>query len=154
MVDRLEAVRALVEEMERDARRVDSRDAERDAAFAKAARDGELGPHWRALQRRIDEGRTSHLDIISGADTSPEAAAVREAARTGLGEVRRAAEQAAGQPDAATPGSTLGPGSSPGPDTGPGTGPCGAEDPLASTRRAHDDLQARVDAVRRHLGER
>lgn len=55
---------------------------ERDAADrAEAAREGEHGPDWQRLQRRIDTGRTRLEDVVGGADDSPEAQAVRRTAR-------------------------------------------------------------------------
>ena len=50
-------------------------EAERDRA--EKARSGELGPEQRRLQERIDSGQTSWQAVVSGADTSPEAAETR-----------------------------------------------------------------------------
>ncbi|MGQ0625132.1 MAG: hypothetical protein ACT4PP_10865 [Sporichthyaceae bacterium] len=61
--------------------------AEREAAEAKRAeraRAGELGPEQRRLQERIDLGETSWGAVLSGADTSPEAATVWTAVSTNL----------------------------------------------------------------------
>lgn len=44
---------------------------------AEKARSGELGPDQQRLQERIDSGRTSWSAVVSGADTSPEAAETR-----------------------------------------------------------------------------
>jgi hypothetical protein len=49
--------------------------AERDRS--EKARSGELGPEQRRLQERIDRGQTSWQAVVSGADTSPEAAETR-----------------------------------------------------------------------------
>jgi len=135
MTEPLDAVRALVEEMEQEARRVDPKDAEHQSEFEDAARGGALGPQWRRLQARIDGGRTTLVDVFGGTDASPEAAAVRDAARSGLAEVRKATEQAAAESAAASPDEQV-------------------EDPLRATAQANDDLRARVDALRRELGSR
>jgi hypothetical protein len=54
--------------------------AAEDAERAKQARSGNLGPEWQRLQRRIDLNETSLTNIVSGADGSPEAVAVRQRA--------------------------------------------------------------------------
>jgi hypothetical protein len=50
-------------------------DAERDEQRAEDARSGKLGRDWQDVQRRIDAGQTTLLDVFSGRDESP--AAVR-----------------------------------------------------------------------------
>ncbi|CAM5780791.1 hypothetical protein [Cellulomonas persica] len=56
----------------------------------EAARRGQLGPHWQRAQVRIDAGQTTLEAVLGGDDTSPEAVAIREAARA---ELRRGATQ-------------------------------------------------------------
>ena len=50
----------------------------------EAARRGELGPHWQRAQVRIDAGQTTLEAVLGGDDMSPEAVAIREAARAEL----------------------------------------------------------------------
>jgi hypothetical protein len=61
--------------------------AAEDAERAKQARNGELGPQWQRLQRRIDLNETSLADVVSGADGSAEAAAVRQQAENRAAEL-------------------------------------------------------------------
>ncbi|GAA3933467.1 hypothetical protein [Microbacterium soli] len=60
---------------------------------AEAARAGELGPEWRIVQRRIDTGRTTFADVLSGADTSEEAERLRGMARQNLSRLRASWEE-------------------------------------------------------------
>lgn len=145
MTEPLDAVRALVDEMEQDARRVDPQDARHQAAFDEAARDGSFGPQWRGLQRRIDGGRTSLVDVFSGTDTSPQAAAVQIAARSGLSEVRAAAAQAVLDQCAQA---------SPPVDPAAGSPDAAVENPFDAPARAGADLRARIEALRGELDER
>lgn len=62
---------------ERSAREAPSRREE-------AARTGQLGPHWQRVQVRIDAGQTTLEAVLGGQDGSPEAVAIREAARREL----------------------------------------------------------------------
>lgn len=55
---------------------------------AEAARNGELGPEWRIVQRRIDTGQTTFDDVFSGADASSEAEKLRSMARRNLAQLR------------------------------------------------------------------
>jgi hypothetical protein len=82
--------------------------AARDAAveqFAERARSGELGPEQRRLQERFDLGESSWDAVISGADSSPEAGAVRLQVDRNAAEASDALAQAieegrlAGRPD-------------------------------------------------------
>jgi len=144
MTEPLDAVRALVDEMEQDARRVDPQDARHQAAFDEAARDGSFGPQWRGLQRRIDGGRTTLVDVFSGTDTSPQAAAIRIAARSGLSEVREAAQVVVDQrAQAALPT-----------DPAAGSSDAPVENPFDAPARAGADLRARIEALRGELDER
>jgi hypothetical protein len=59
-------------------------DAEREARFAADARVGKLGVEWQRVQQRIDLGETTVDDVMSGADDSPAARALRERAQTQL----------------------------------------------------------------------
>ena len=144
MTEPLDAVRALVDEMEQDARRVDPQDARHQAAFDEAARDGSFGPQWRGLQRRIDGGRTTLVDVFSGTDTSPQAAAIQIAARSGLSEVREAAQVVVDQRARAAPPTDPAAGSSDAP----------VENAFDAPARAGADLRARIEALRGELDER
>lgn len=70
------STRVAIEDLHRQRAVWASEDAER----AKQARRGDLGPQWKKLQQRMDLNETSLGDIVSGADGSPEAAAIRERA--------------------------------------------------------------------------
>lgn len=85
--DALMRIRAAVEDMERRSRASQARDAGRSAELAEAARRGDLGPQWRAVQRRVDRGETTLADVFAGRDGSPEAAALAERARSNLTEL-------------------------------------------------------------------
>jgi hypothetical protein len=76
----LREVEVILAETRRDAERVARDDAERDEHRAAAARAGQLGPDWRAVQRRIDAGQTSLAEVFGGGDES--SAAVRLRARS------------------------------------------------------------------------
>lgn len=62
--------------------------AEAEEAAAQARRSGEHGRDWQTLQQRIDLGRTSLDDIVSGVDPSREAEAVRRTMAERLAEGR------------------------------------------------------------------
>ncbi|CAB4964726.1 unannotated protein [freshwater metagenome] len=47
-----------------------------------------MGPEWQRVQRRIDAGETTVLDVFSGRDESPEAVRLRELSRTNLQSLR------------------------------------------------------------------
>jgi hypothetical protein len=63
---------------------------QRERQRAEDARAGRLGPDLQDLQRRIDAGRTTFLDALSGNDDSPVAQRVRQTATSNL---RTMAEQ-------------------------------------------------------------
>jgi hypothetical protein len=65
----------MIAEVDRFAEQTQREDAERDEQRAEAARSGDLGRDWQDVQRRIDAGQTTLLDVFSGRDESP--AAVR-----------------------------------------------------------------------------
>lgn len=88
----LEELRDVMDELERaeeeDARRGQARgesDEEADEERAERARSGELGPDWQRIQKRIDEGKTTLLDVFTGDDSSPEAQKLRDQASANLG---------------------------------------------------------------------
>lgn len=62
-------------------------DARADEQRAQAARSGALGADWQVVQQRVDLGRTTLADVFSGADTSPQARALRERSAQRLAEV-------------------------------------------------------------------
>ncbi|GEN81057.1 hypothetical protein [Actinotalea fermentans] len=80
-------IAALTSEVERIGREVEEKHADGDRARAEAARRGELGPHWRAVQHRIDRGETSLDAVFEGTDDSAEAQALREASRHRLAQL-------------------------------------------------------------------
>ena len=74
-------VEAILAETRRDAERVARDDAERDERRAAAARAGQLGADWRAVQLRIDAGQTSLAEVFGGGDESPAAVRLRAQSR-------------------------------------------------------------------------
>lgn len=82
-------ITSLTMAIERIGQEVDAKHAEGDRARAEAARKGELGPHWRAVQSRLDRGETSLEAVFGGTDDSPEARALRETSRHRLAELAR-----------------------------------------------------------------
>jgi hypothetical protein len=81
-----------------------TREAE-DQRRAEAARAGELGPDWRVLQRRIDNGSTSMAAIMTGHDDSPEAGRVLDGAMARLVRFRDEVERARVEGDSDDPDS-------------------------------------------------
>lgn len=77
----LREVEVILAETRRDAERAARDDAERDEHRAAAARAGQLGPDWRAVQRRIDAGETSLAEVFGGGDESPAAVRLRAQSR-------------------------------------------------------------------------
>ena len=71
LISQLEGMIAGLDRVAEQTRR---EDAERDEQRAEAARSGELGRDWQDVQRRIDGGQTTLLDVFSGRDDSPAAA--------------------------------------------------------------------------------
>ena len=84
----LARLEALLGTLEREARESERELAEGDRARAAAAREGRLGPEWQAVQRRIDAGETTVLDVFSGRDESPEARRLREMSSANLQALR------------------------------------------------------------------
>lgn len=84
----LARLEALIGTLERDARASERELADSDRERAAAARDGRMGPDWQRVQRRIDAGETTVLDVFSGRDESPEAQRLREMSRTNLQSLR------------------------------------------------------------------
>ena len=77
----LREIEGVLAETQRDAERVAREDAGRDEQRAAAARRGQLGPDWRAVQRRIDAGQTSLAEVFGGGDESPAAVRLRDRSR-------------------------------------------------------------------------
>ena len=82
----------VMDELERseeeDARREQAREEagkEADEQRAEKARSGELGPEWQKIQKRIDKGETTLVDVFTGEDPSPEAQRLRDRASKNLG---------------------------------------------------------------------
>jgi hypothetical protein len=84
----LARLEALIGGLEREARASERELADSDRERASAARDGRMGPEWQRVQRRIDAGETTVLDVFSGRDESPEAVRLRELSRTNLQSLR------------------------------------------------------------------
>lgn len=102
----LASLSALNERFDERARAEEARDAEHDEERAQAARSGTYGAAWQRVQLRIDRGETTLSDVMSGEDSSADAAALRATARTNLSEIaqlwRESDEQAtesAGEPE-------------------------------------------------------
>ncbi|KQO95843.1 hypothetical protein [Leifsonia sp. Leaf264] len=84
MQTRIDMITGALAELQRQAADTRPDSDDRDAERARAARSGELGPHWRAVQQRIDLGQTTLADVMSGADDSTAARALRTSTRQGL----------------------------------------------------------------------
>ena len=69
----MQRLEAMVAGLEAKARESERRRAVTDTRRAEAARSGELGADWQAVQRRIDAGQTTLRDVFGGTDDSPEA---------------------------------------------------------------------------------
>lgn len=84
----LARLEALLGALEREARESGRELADSDRARAAAAREGRLGPEWQVVQRRIDAGETTVLDVFSGRDESPEARRLRQMSSANLQALR------------------------------------------------------------------
>lgn len=84
----LARLEALLGSLEREARESERELAESDRARAASAREGRLGPEWQVVQRRIDAGETTVLDVFSGRDESPEARRLQELSSANLQALR------------------------------------------------------------------
>jgi hypothetical protein len=77
-------VEAVLAETARDAERVARADTAREDERAEAARNGELGPDWQTVQRRIDAGETTLAAVLGGSDETPAAVRLRDRSRAAL----------------------------------------------------------------------
>ena len=100
----------VMDELERsdeeDARREQAREdagKEADEERAEKARSGELGPEWQKIQKRIDDGKTTLIDVFTGEDPSPEAQKLRDRANTNLGRLHDQWAKEAEEDDAENP---------------------------------------------------
>ena len=84
----IEQLRGINERLEKEVKQAEQEAERADAERAEAARRGELGPDWQAVQRRIDSGRTTVAAVFSGEDTSPEAERLRKQVAENLGRLR------------------------------------------------------------------
>ncbi|WP_136518191.1 hypothetical protein [Cellulomonas telluris] len=84
-------IRAALAQIERIGSEVAARQQREGDQRAEAARRGDLGPDWRAVQRRVDAGETTLDAVFGGTDESREAVALRAGSRARL-------EALAGQP--------------------------------------------------------
>lgn len=87
-VDPLARLEALIGTLEREARDAQRELDESDRLRGDAAREGRMGPEWQAVQRRVDAGATTLLDVFSGRDESPDARRLREMSRANLSALR------------------------------------------------------------------
>lgn len=124
-----EQLRSVVEDFERmeeeSARQAQARE-EADEARAEKARSGELGPEWQRIQKRIDQGQTTLLDVFTGKDTSPEARSLQAQASKNLGRIHDQWAKEAENDD--------------------------AENPLTELRDARKTQEARVHDIRGSFG--
>lgn len=90
--------RTTAEEVRVEREELARQSASRDEERARAARRGDLGPDWREVQQRIDAGRTTLADVLSGADRSPAAVRLLETAAEQLVEVQVEVRTAAQDP--------------------------------------------------------
>lgn len=75
-----------------------------EAEIARKNRSGERGRDWMTLQGRIDLGQTTLAEVMSGADSSPEAQRVTQLSRKNLAALQKQmAEDAAEKDDALDP---------------------------------------------------
>jgi hypothetical protein len=84
----LARLEALIGSLEREERASERELADSDRERASAARDGRMGPEWQRVQRRIDAGETTLLDVFAGRDESPEAQRLREMSSANLQALR------------------------------------------------------------------
>ena len=101
-----EQLRSVVEDFERmeeeSARQAQARE-EADEARAEKAQSGELGPECQRIQKRIDQGQTTLLDVFTGKDTSPEARSLHAQASKHLGRIHDQWAKEAENDDAENP---------------------------------------------------
>jgi hypothetical protein len=89
LISQLEGMIAGLDQLAEQSRR---EDAERDEQRAEAARSGQLGRDWQDVQRRIDAGATTLLDVFSGRDESPAAARLLAQSQANLSAVAAESE--------------------------------------------------------------
>lgn len=82
--DPIARLQALVDDLQQQVAASDRELAAQQDERAEAAREGRLGPDWRAVQGRIDRGETTLRAVLDGTDATPEAARLRERARENL----------------------------------------------------------------------
>ncbi|RAX22944.1 MULTISPECIES: hypothetical protein [unclassified Actinomyces] len=81
-------LRSLGKDFERQRETEQERFDQQEEERARMARSGELGEDWRRIQNRIDAGQTTVMDVLSGADRSPEARRLREQAERNMRSLR------------------------------------------------------------------
>jgi hypothetical protein len=86
--DPIARLEALIGGLEREARESQRELDESERARGAAAREGRMGPEWQAVQRRLDSGETTLLDVFSGRDETVEARRLREMSSTNLQALR------------------------------------------------------------------
>ena len=120
---RVAAVAELQAEIDEDLASTAVDDAREQQRFETDARSGALGIEWQRVQQRIDLGETSVADVMSGADETAAATALRERAESRLTELHEelVIEEETGESD---------------------------ENPLARMSQMQLDLAARLEELR------
>lgn len=88
--DPVARLQALVDDLERQVAESEREMAAEQEERGTAARDGRLGPDWRAVQLRIDRGETSLAAVFGGTDPTPEAQRLRGQAQENLSRLAEA----------------------------------------------------------------
>jgi hypothetical protein len=73
---------------DRLADRDDDSEFRQDEELAAAARAGDLGEDWKAIQKRIDAGKTTVESVFNGSDDSAEAKALRAMSQKNMARLR------------------------------------------------------------------
>lgn len=88
--DPVARLQALVGDLERQVAESERELAAEQDERAVAAREGRLGPDWRAVQVRIDRGETTLRAVFDGTDQSREAERLRGQAQDNLSRLAEA----------------------------------------------------------------
>jgi len=84
---RIAAVASLRAEIDEELAETAVEDAKGQEKFESDARTGALGVEWQRVQQRIDLGQTTLADVMSGADETQAARALRDRAESRLTEL-------------------------------------------------------------------
>ena len=85
--ERIAAVASLRAEIDEELAETAVEDAKSQEKFESDARAGALGVEWQRVQQRIDLGQTTLADVMSGADDTQAARALRDRAESRLTEL-------------------------------------------------------------------